>query len=90
MTPWRDLTDSQIRIIRQRTAHRYRPLGHRIARTIAKRRAARLRADRPLTDVELANEVTLAAVELIGEGWESSAAYARATAEVARRTGATS
>ena len=82
MNPWRTLTAADRRAI-VANARRHYPT--RLGRLIASRRAARLREGRPLTDVELQNEVTMAAVELIGEDMEPAAAFVRARRAVARK-----
>ena len=82
MIPWRTLTAADRRAIVTNTRRHYPT---RLGRLIASRRAARLREGRPLTDQELQNEVTLAAVELIGEDMEPAAAFARARRAVARK-----
>lgn len=82
MNPWRNLTAADRRAIVANTRRRY---SSKLGRVIAARRAARLREGRPLTDVELQNEVTLAAVGLRGEDMEPAAAFARARRAVARK-----
>ena len=79
---WRDsVTEADIRAIRRATVLAHRRLGWRRALGLGQRRAARLRANEPLTDVELRNEVTLAAAHLIGAGMEPDDAFLAAEQE---------